>query len=229
MPQAPERPGGGCGRPPPRLDRRLRLSPASADAAATRAWAAALLAHSTSAAAVTAGLVTFLALPALSPLFGPDLVRASSYSVAFCSCIGIVRVSSAAARPLSAPHSPARPSVSFPPLLQPSYRINYMDAQHGPDPMLSYYGANSGRLQETKARMDPTGYFSAHPLAIPLAAGPLPPVPAPDGGIPPAIGPAALPPAPVPAPAPAPSSSGAMLRGALLSAALALLAAALLH
>jgi hypothetical protein len=165
---------------------------------------------------------------ALDPFFGPDLVRASSYSVAFCSCIGIVRVSYAAARPLSAPHSPACPSVSFPPLLQPSY-INYMDAQHGPDPMLSYYGANSGRLQEMKARMDPTGYFSAHPLAIPLAAGPLPPVPAPDGGIPPAIGPAALPPAPVPAPAPAPSSSGAMLQGALLSAALALLAAALLH
>jgi hypothetical protein len=62
----------------------------------------------------------------------------------------------------------------MPPPLQPSY-INYMDAQHGPDPMLSYYAANSGWLQEMKARMDPTGYFSAHPLAIPPAAGPLPP------------------------------------------------------
>jgi hypothetical protein len=79
---------------PPRHDRRLRLSPASADAAATRAWAAALLAHSTSAAAVTAGLVTVLALPALAPRLQQRLVaaldaalRVSSRGIeTFCSC-----------------------------------------------------------------------------------------------------------------------------------------------
>ena len=51
----------------------------------------------------------------------------------------------------------------------------------------------------------------------------------PDGGVLLAVNPGVPPLAPVPAPALAPSSSGVTLQGALLSAALALLAAALLH
>ena len=79
---------------PSRLNRRLRHSPAAADAAATRTWAAALLAHSTAAAAVTAGLATFLTIPALVPRLQQRLVaaldaalRVSSRGIeAFCSC-----------------------------------------------------------------------------------------------------------------------------------------------
>jgi hypothetical protein len=79
---------------PPRLDRRLRLSQASADAAATCAWAAALLGHSTAAAAASGGLVTFYQLPALAPRLQQRLVaaldaalRVSSRGIeTFCSC-----------------------------------------------------------------------------------------------------------------------------------------------
>ena len=91
--------------------------------------------------------------------------------------------------------------------------------------MLSYYGANSGWLEEVKLRMDPTGYFSTNPLAIPDATGPLPPMPgpmpapAPRGSIPPAVAPNAPRLAPPPAPAPAPSGGATLQGGAALGGA----------